>query len=90
MEIIGEVKEEEKSGEKKEVPTDFNFHIEISLYPKDGKLEVKSNVRDIFLALGLLETAKDVVKGQIAQENKSRIVNPNSGGIVNFVRNLKN
>lgn len=85
MEIIGE---EIKKEEPKELSEDFNFHIDISLFPKTGKFEVKCNIRDLFLAMGLFEIAKDIVKTQITQENNPKIVKP-SGGIVNFVRGLK-
>lgn len=88
MEIIGEPKEEVKE-QPKELPEDFNFHINVSIYPKDGKIELRTNISDIFYAMGIWEVAKDLIKQKISAENKSRVVKPN-GGLANFVRNLKN
>jgi hypothetical protein len=86
MEIIGEKKEEVQ--EPKVIPEDFNFHINISFFPKTGKVELRTNLNDIFLAMGLWDVTKDMLKSKIIEENKSKVVKPN-GGIVNFVRGLK-
>lgn len=88
MEIIGE-KKEEVTEQPREVPENFNWHIEISVFPKDGRMELRTNIADLFLAMGVWEVAKDLIKQKISSENKSRVVKPN-GGLANFVRNLKN
>jgi len=87
MEI--ETKPEQTNEEPRTIPDDFNFHISISFFPKDGKMELKTNINDLFIAMGLWEVSKDILKSKISSENRSRVVKPN-GGLVNFVRGLKN